>query len=195
MTTKVVTNRVRFSYLNVFAPRLNDLSGKTEFSTQVLVPKSDTATVNALKAALTAALKAKFGDKKPAGIKNPLKDGDAPVAEGGKELGPEYAGHYYFSCKCSADKPPQVVDHEGQALMSAKDFVSGDFGRVSVTAFAYDVKVNKGVSFWLNNVQMLEKGDSLGGGATTAADDFGTPVSKPAKVVDVNTPADDEAWA
>jgi len=202
MSTKVVTGKVRFSYLNVFQARLNDLSGKTEFSTQVLVPKSDKATVEAIKTALNEVIKAKFGGKKPAGLKNPLKDGDAVPLEGTKALGPEYAGHYYFSCKCSEDKPPQVVDQEGQAILSSKDFVSGDYGRISVTAFGYDVKVNKGISFWLNNVQKLEDGDGLGGGQSSAAADFGTPIAKakPTKAAllddaDESSDSDDESWA
>ena len=51
MTTQVTTGRARFSYCNVAQARRNEMSGKDEFSTQVLIPKTDTETIAALKAA------------------------------------------------------------------------------------------------------------------------------------------------
>ena len=59
--TRVVTGRVRFSYFSALTARKNEMNGKEEFSTQVLVPKTDLDTVNQLKAAAKAALTAKFG--------------------------------------------------------------------------------------------------------------------------------------
>ena len=178
MSKKVVTGLVRFSYFNAFKPRLNTLSGKSEFSTQILIPKSDPATIAAVKAAISEAVADKFGGKRPAGLRNPLKDGDAVVDEGATPLGAEYAGHFYFSAKASEDKPPQIVDSEGQSILSAQEFGSGDYGRISVTFYGYDQKVNKGVSAWLNNIQFLEKGEALDG-RSDAATDFAAPIAKP----------------
>jgi hypothetical protein len=42
-----------------------------------------------------------------------------------------------------------------------------------VNAYAYDQAGNKGVSFGLNNIMLLEKGESLGGSKPSAAADFG----------------------
>lgn len=179
MGKKVVTGLVRFAYFNGFKARLNALSNKTEFSTQILIPKSDTATVAALKAAMTETVAEKFGGKRPPGMRNPIKDGDAAPVDGAKALGSEYAGHWYISAKCGEDRPPQIVDSEGQDILSSNEFGSGDWGRVSVTAFGYDQKVNKGVSFWLNNIQFLEKGEPLSG-RSNAADDFAAPIARPA---------------
>ncbi len=178
MSKKVVTGLVRFSYFNAFKPRLNTLSNKSEFSTQILVPKSDVTTIAAIKAAISEAVTDKFGGKRPVGLRNPLKNGDAIVDEGATALGKEYAGHYYFSAKASEDKPPQIVDAEGQSILSAQEFGSGDYGRVSVTFYGYDQKVNKGVSAWLNNIQFLEKGEALDG-RSTAEEDFAQPITKP----------------
>lgn len=187
MSKKVVTGLVRFSYFNGFKPRLNTLSGKSEFSTQVLIPKSDSVTIAAIKAAMNEAVTDKFGGKRPAGLRNPLKDGDAVAEDGATQLGAEYAGHMYFSAKASEDKPPQVVDGEGQAILSATEFGSGDYGRVSVTFYGYDQKVNKGVSAWLNNIQFLEKGEALDG-RSDAATDFAVPITKPAAKPAVKKP-------
>lgn len=48
--------------------------------------------------------------------------------------------------------------------------MSGDYGRVSMNAYGYDQKGNKGVAFGWNNAQFLEKGEPLG--RARAEDDF-----------------------
>ena len=58
-------------------------------------------------------------------------------------------------------------------IIGSDDIVSGDFGRVSLNAYAYDQAGNKGVSYGLNNIMLLAKGDSLGGAKPSAASDFG----------------------
>lgn len=179
MSTRVVTGKVRFSYFNALSSRKNEMSGKEEFSTQVLVPKSDTETVNALKAAAKEALVAKFGDKIPKNVRNPLRDGDTETKQDGSPLGPEYAGHFFFNAK-STNKPG-AVDANGHDLLGSQDIVSGDYGRVSLNAYAYSQAGNNGVSFGLNNIMLVAKGDTLGGGRVSAAADFGiTAGSKPA---------------
>jgi hypothetical protein len=188
MTTRVVTGKVRFSYFNALAARKNELSGKEEFSTQVLVPKSDTETVAALKAAAKAALVAKFGDKIPKNVRNPLRDGDTETKQDGSPLGAEYAGCFFFNAK-STNKPG-AVDQHGQDLIGANDIGSGDFGRVSLNAYAYSQAGNNGVSFGLNNIMLLAKGDPLGGARPSAAADFGVTSSPKAAAA----PADDDNW-
>lgn len=173
MTTKVVTGKVRASYCNVMRPRRNELNGKEEYSVVCLLPKTDTATVDALKAAAKAAIAGKWPTA-PKGIRNPLKDGDTDTKQDGSPLGPEYKGHWFFTAKTDATKnKPGVIDTGGRDLIDPDAVVSGDYIRVSVNAYAYDAAGNRGVAFGLNNVQLLGKGDPLGGGRTTAAQDFG----------------------
>ena len=176
MSTRVVTGKVRFSYFSALTARKNEMNGKEEFSTQVLVPKSDTETVNQLKAAAKAALTAKFGDKIPKNVRNPLRDGDTETKSDGSPLGPEYAGPYCFNTKSTTK--PGAVDAHGHDIIGSQDIVSGDYGRVSLNAYAYDQAGNKGVSFGLNNIMLLAKGDSLGGAKPSAASDFGISSSK-----------------
>lgn len=171
MSTQVVTGRVRFSYCYVGSARRNEMNGKDEFTTQILVSKDDTDTVNKLKAAAKAALMAKWGDKVPAKVKNPLRDGDTETKSDGSPLGAEYKNHWY--CTVKSTRRPGIVDANGNELIGANDVASGDYGRVSLNAFAYDQSGNRGVSFGLNNVMLLEKGTSLGGGPRSAAEDFG----------------------
>jgi hypothetical protein len=62
--------------------------------------------------------------------------------------------------------------------LGSQDIVSGDYGRVSLNAYAYDQAGNKGVSYGLNNIMLLAKGDSLGGAKPSAASDFGVVAGK-----------------
>lgn len=61
----------RISYAKIFKPEKNDLSGKEEYSCMVLIPKADTKTVTALKQAIKTAIKGRFGDKQPKGLRIP----------------------------------------------------------------------------------------------------------------------------
>jgi len=191
MTTRVVTDKVRFSFCNVCSPRRNEFNGKDEFSTQILVAKSDTATVAALKAAAKAALATKWGDKVPTKVRNPMRDGDTETKGDGSALGPEYKDHFFMTVKSS--KRPGIIDSSGVELLGHDDVASGDWGRVSLNAYAYDAAGNKGVSFGLNNVQLMNKGESLGGGRPSAAADFGVATSTAAAPV-AETVADDDNW-
>jgi hypothetical protein len=78
MSTKVVTGKVLLSYLNVAKP-VGVNGGEPKYSVSVIIPKSDTKTLNKIKAAIEEAKKegtAKLGKKIPANLKTPLRDGD-----------------------------------------------------------------------------------------------------------------------
>ena len=171
MSTRVVTGKVRFSYFSALTARKNEMNGKEEFSTQVLVPKTDTETVNQLKAAAKAALTAKFGDKIPKTVKNPLRDGDTETKTDGSPLGREYAGHFF--CNVKSTSKPGAIDTHGNDLIGSDDIVSGDYIRASLNAYAYSQAGNNGVSFGLNNLLLVRKGEPLGGAKPSAAADFG----------------------
>ena len=188
MSTRVVTGKVRFSYCSLMTARRNELNGKDEFSTQVLIPKTDVDTLAELKAAAKEALVGKFGDKIPKNVRNPLRDGDTETKNDGTPLGKEYAGHMFFNTKSTTK--PGAVDSNGHELIGPQDIVSGDYGRVSLNAYAYSQAGNNGVSFGLNNVMLVSKGEPLGGAKPSAASDFGiTAASRPAPA-----PAEDDNW-
>jgi len=171
MTTRVTTGEVRTSYFSALSARKNEMNGKDEFSTQILIPKTDTATLAALKAAAKEALAAKFGDKIPKNVRNPLRDGDTETKTDGSPLGREYAGHFF--CNVKSTSKPGAIDTHGNDLIGNDDIVSGDYIRVSLNAYAYSQAGNNGVSFGLNNILLVRKGEPLGGAKPTAASDFG----------------------
>ena len=62
---------------------------------------------------------------------------------------------------------------------------------VSVNPFAFDKKGNKGVSFWMNNLQVRGRSDVLGGGGKAAADEFDADPSAVADLADIEAPTED----
>jgi hypothetical protein len=160
--TRVVTGKVRLSYVHVFEPNAVDPDDEPRYSCTLLIPKSDRRTMDALRRAQQSALEAgkdtRFGGKIPGSWADTIHDGDE---EADLERNPEYAGHYYMSV--SAKKRPGVVDRNVQPILDSTEVYSGCYARVEVGAFAYNSKGKKGVSFGLNNVQKVADGDSFGG--------------------------------
>lgn len=169
-TTKVVTGKVRLSYVHVFEPFSNNDDQDKKYSTVILIPKSDTKTIAALKAAQAAAAEAgkakTFNGKIPANLKTTLHDGDE---EGDLEKNPEYEGHMFMTV--SSKTKPGIVDKDVNPILDSTEVYSGCYARVSINAFAYNTQGNRGISFGLNHVQKLDDGDYLGG-RSKAEDDF-----------------------
>ena len=169
-STKVVTGKVRLSYVHLFEPYASFEGQDAKFSTVILVPKSDTATIAAIKKAQQIALEngksSKFGGSIPKNWKNTFRDGDE---EGDLEKNPEYAGHYFMSV--SNKTKPGLVDAQLNPITDPSELYSGCYARVSINAFPFSASGNKGVSFGLNNVQKVADGESFTG-ATRAEDDF-----------------------
>ncbi len=169
--TKVVTGKVRLSYCHLFEPFSSFEGQDAKYSTVILVPKTDKATINKIKAAQQAALEigkaTKFNGSIPKMWKNTFRDGDE---EADLEKNPEYEGHYFMTI--SNKTRPGIVDQSVQPIMDSTEVYSGCYARVSMNAFAFSASGNKGVSFGLNHVQKLSDGDAFGN-ITKAEDDFG----------------------
>ena len=169
-STKVVTGKVRFSYVNVFEPTAMDDNATPKYNICIIIPKSDTATVNKINKAIEAAKqagKAKLADKNgkiPANIKIPLRDGDIDRADD-----PAFENSWFINANTL--RKPSVVDRDLNPIMQREDFYSGCYGRASINFYAFNVQ-SKGIAAGLNNLQKLEDGEPLAGGST-ADEDFG----------------------
>ena len=168
--TKVITGMdTRLSYFHGWEPV--SINGSAEkYSVSVLIPKSDTQTVNAINAAIDAAIEdgiAKFGGKKPnkAAIKLPLRDGDAERDD------EAYKGHWFINA--NSDTAPGIVDADRQPILTRSEMYSGVKGRASINLYAYNVNGNRGIACGLNNLQKISDGIPLGG-KSRAEDDFDT---------------------
>ena len=84
--TKVTTGEVRFSFPHVFQPHANNPGQEEKYSVTILIPKTDTTTINAIQAAMQAAaqegVSTKFNGQMPAMLKNPMHDGDGTRPNG-----------------------------------------------------------------------------------------------------------------
>lgn len=164
--TKVTTGKVRGSYVKVFRPDIDD-DGNKVWGLTLLVPKSDKSTIAAFEGAIEAAVEKKWGAKRPNGLYLTFRDGDDPKE--GKDNDPAYKNHMFVAVKTK--EPPGIVDAQRQEVLDASAFMSGDYCRCTLNAYGYDFKGKKGVSFGLNNIQVLEKGEALSSRAR-AEDDF-----------------------
>jgi len=165
--TKVIVP-CRFSYLHCWEPDSVN-GGDPKYSVSAIIPKSDTKTVNAIKAAIEQAKKdsvSKWGGKIPANLKLPLRDGDIDRPDD-----EAYAGCYFFNA--NSRQAPQVVDSKVQPILDQSEVYSGCYGKISVTFYGYNSNGNRGIAAGLGNIQKLKDGESLGG-RTSAADDFQT---------------------
>ena len=168
--TKIITGtNTRLSYFHGWEP-VSINGGAEKYSVSVLIPKSDTETVNAINTAIDAAIEdgiAKFGGKKPnkATIKLPLRDGDVERDD------EAYKGHWFINANSTT--APQIVDRTVKPILDKSEVYSGCYGRVSLNFYAFNSNGNKGVAAGLGNIQKIRDSEPLGG-RTNAADDFTT---------------------
>jgi len=169
--TKVITNICRLSYANIWqAKSIN--GGTPKFSASVLIPKTDTATINRVKAAIQAAYEEGEAKLKGNGksvpplstLKTPLRDGDTERPDD-----EAYAGHWFVNA--NSNTAPGVVDVSRQPIIDTSDIYSGVYVRVSLSFYAFNSNGNKGIACGLQNVQKVRDGGPLGG-RTRAEDDF-----------------------
>lgn len=171
MATRVITGKARLSFPHLFEPWASDPKDSPKYSVMVLIPKSDTVTIQKLREAENEVKDEKkdvWGGKIPSNLKSSIHDGDAESED--HERFPERKGHWYFTANSSAKYRPGVVDRSVQPILDQSEVYSGVYAKVSVTAFAYNTRGNQGVGLGLNNVQVLGGGDNLGGGLSAAAE-------------------------
>ncbi|OLN21882.1 hypothetical protein BTO30_12345 [Domibacillus antri] len=165
--TKVITGKVRASYVNIFEPKAINGEGEPKYSMSIIIPKSETKMIKLIEEAIERAKqegKAKFGGKIPANLKTPLRDGDLD-----REDDPAYADSYFINL--TSKTAPGIVDQNKIKLTDSTAIYSGCYVRVSLNMYAFNTNGNKGIAAGLNNVQKWADGEFLGGRAS-AEDDF-----------------------
>jgi len=165
--TRVITGKVRLSYVRVFEPHSIDGEQEKRYSLAVIIPKTDTKTIAMVKKAVEAAKEEgmqKFGGKIPTNFKLPLRDGDEERPED-----EAYKNSYFVNAK--SNSKPEVVDRYNIPITNPELVYSGCFGRISMNFFAFNSGGNKGIAAGLGNVQKLEDGEKLSA-RLTAEEDF-----------------------
>lgn len=175
--TNVTTGKVRLSYVHLFKPYAYQPGQEEKFQVTVLVPKTDTDTMNRINAAIEAAKQKGISDKWngvcPPIVPTPVYDGDGTRPSDGMAFGPECRGHWVFTASAKADYPPEVVDMNLNPIINQSEVYSGIYARVNVNFFPYAFGGKKGIGCGLGPVQKVADGEALGGSAPTASQAFG----------------------
>lgn len=178
----VITGCVRLAYQSLLEPKAgmgNDgKPGELQYVAVLLFDQNDASLALLKKVGEEAVLK-KFGRKEniPPKFKSPFRDGNENA-----QKYPFYAGKIFVTATTkAARRRPDVVD-QGMAPITNPDRIySGAWVRASLGAFIYNRNGNQGLSFGLNNVQLLGD-DERFAGARPAADEFSPVVDADAVV-------------
>jgi ABC-type glycerol-3-phosphate transport system substrate-binding protein len=168
---KVITGKdTRWSYANVWEPKSIN-GGVPKYSVSLIIPKSDTKTIEAIKKAIQAAYKE--GEAKLKGnsrsvppleaIKTPLRDGDLERPDD-----EAYKDSYFVNANSTT--PPGIVDASVQPILTRSEVYSGVYGRASINFYAFNSNGNRGIACGLNNLQKIRDGEPLGSRATAESD-------------------------
>lgn len=170
--TKVITGvNTRWSYVNAWEPKSIN-GGTPKYSVSLIIPKSDTKTLEKIRAAIQAAYEEGQSKLKGNGrsvpalsaLKTPLRDGDAERPDD-----EAYANSYFVNA--NSGTAPGIVDADRNPILERSEVYSGVYGRASINFYAFNSNGNKGIACGLNNLQKIRDGEPLGG-KSRAEDDF-----------------------
>lgn len=162
--TNVTTGEVRLSFVNLFQPRANQPGQEPKYSTTILIPKTDVATMGRIHAAIQAAInkgvQTTWKGARPPQPKTPIWDGDG-VRQSGEAFGPECKGHWVLTA--SSKQPQAIVGPDMSPIIDQTRVYSGVYGRVNINFFPFDNSGNRGIGAGLGPVQISRDGEPLGG--------------------------------
>ena len=170
--TKVIPGvNTRWSYVNAWEPKSIN-GGAPKYSVSLIIPKSDTKTLEKIRAAIQAAYEEGQSKLKGNGrsvpalsaLKTPLRDGDAERPDD-----EAYANSYFVNA--NSGTAPGIVDADRNPILERSEVYSGVYGRASINFYAFNSNGNKGIACGLNNLQKIRDGEPLGG-KSRAEDDF-----------------------
>ena len=81
---------------------------------------------------------------------------------------------WVFTASSKQDRPIEVVDRNNNKILDPTQIYSGIIANVFVQFFPYAYQGKKGIGCGLGPVQKVADGESLGGGAPSAASVFGS---------------------
>lgn len=166
--TKVITGKCRLSYAHIWEPSSIDGNSPAKYSACIVIPKTDTATLQKIQQAIAAAtqdgITSKWNGKKPAKLKTPLRDGDEERPDD-----EAFQGCYFLNA--NSGRRPGVVDLARNSILDQDEVYSGCYCRFAINFYAFSKNGNNGVAVGLNNVQKVADGEPLAGGSR-AEDDF-----------------------
>ena len=158
----VTTGKVRLSYAHLTEPVAIQEGQEKKYSASFIIPKTDKKTLEkiatAIKLATQRGIETKWGGKKPAKLKLPLRDGDDERPED-----EAYANSYFINANCKTR--PFAVDEHKHEYPSIEDtdenVYSGCYVYANLSFYPYDAAGNRGVACGLNGVMKAADGEPL----------------------------------
>lgn len=173
--TRAVIKKVRLSYCNLLEPTAFG-NEEPRYRTDIIIPKADIKNIEAVKFAISEAIrKAQQTGKSLAGkdLKkakatgkwhSALKDGDVERTDD-----EAYKNSYFLSAwKASKDGQPDIIDLTGKHITkdtpdANEKIYSGCYVTISVNFFGYENRGNMRTGCNVGNVLTFERGEKLGG--------------------------------
>lgn len=159
--TKVMTPPFRMSFPHLLKPQ-QIKKQDPKYSVAMLFPED--ADLSKLKKAAKAAAKEKFGKATLKGLKTPFRDQEEKDFEG-----------YEPGCifiTATSERKPGIVDEDVEDVIDPSEVYPGRWAQATVNAYGWEYGGKEGVSFGLQNIQLLDHDENLSGGAS-AKSDFG----------------------
>jgi hypothetical protein len=211
-TQKVVTAAFRLAFPQVFTPKAAQEGGRAKYSLVMLFPSDGSvlypvspkgAGIMELRKLAFEACRDAYGPdraKWPAALRaidfktafSPTGKDGFPIRNGDDTTTQGYKGMTYI--RCSSYQQPTVVDSKVHAVLDQSKVFGGLICRAQVNAYCFDQNGNKGVTFGLDNLQIIHDDGTTFSGKDRAEDvfsAFGDPDS------DAQAPASapaDEPW-
>lgn len=164
----IITPKCRMGFPRLFEPSAAPGSDVLKYSVSLVIP--NTSDITLLKQMAAKAAKDKWGDKPPAKLKSPFLKASECEGDKGKHF-PEECDDWIVIRPTSIDKPG-IVGADSKNVTEPREVYAGRWCVASLRAFAYDKAGNRGVSFGLQNVQILDAAESWGGMRAKAEDEF-----------------------
>lgn len=196
---RLTTPEGRISYPNLFRPRKNDRD-EDRWDCQLIFEKAgfDKKPFNQI---VMAAGEAEWGKDFLSLVKtNKLEM--PKIHEGAEKPDDPALGPNRLFIRAASSRKPNVVDQNVAVIpdTEASRVYAGCYVRAAIRAYAYKTKnkqgvvVKQGISFGLQNVQLLRDGEPLGGVASDPTDDFGpvAAISRPAGAAGAASSAADD---
>ena len=164
--TKVVTGKVRLSYVYVWQPK--SINGVEKYSVSIIIDKDDKDTLGKIDVAVDTCIEEgakKFPDfvTDKSLLKLPLRDGNEIEEDA-------YKDKYFINA--SSVIQPQIVDRNLKFILDHDAVYPGVFARVSLRFYPFNKGGSMGVGCGLLNIQKVADGDRLVGTRSTAQEDF-----------------------
>lgn len=169
------------SFPHLFVPEGSPLNPEPKYSTDFLIPKTNTEALKvvqtAIKNATERGIEKHWNGKKPTIFRDDLiKDGDAMVTKDGKPN--QYtAGCWVIKTSSNEEHEPRIYDARDEAVgpvrIEEEDtslIHGGSKGYLMGSAIAYDTPANKGVKIYLNAFALTDPSEYFGDGGAALAE-------------------------